>query len=91
VIVPSAFIVIEPAAGVGAAPGVNVTFPPPPTVAAPPFSVSLPRTDTVDPPLAPLTGEAEKSSFDALIDPAETTTVAVAEAQFDPFNCSQIV
>ena len=59
VIVPSAFIVIEPAAGAGAAPGVSVTLPPAPTVTGLPPSVSLARTEAVVPPAAPLIGVAE--------------------------------
>ncbi len=56
VIVPSAFIVMLPAVGAGAAPGVSVTVPPAPTVTGLPFNVSLTSTLGVDPPLAPFTG-----------------------------------
>ena len=56
VIVPSAFIVIEPEAGVGAAPGVSVTLPPTPTVAGLPPRVSLTSTLGVVAPTAPFTG-----------------------------------
>jgi hypothetical protein len=89
VIVPLLLNAIDPAAGVGdKVPAVKVTVL---DVGAIPFSRSLANTDAVVPPLAPLTGEAERSSFAALIDPALTTTVAVADAQFDRFSCSQIV
>jgi hypothetical protein len=89
VIVPLALNEIDPAAGVGdRVPAVNVTVL---DVGATPFKRSFTNTEAVVPPLAPLTGEAEKSSLAALIEPALTTTVAVAEAQFEPFSCSQIV
>ena len=58
VIVPSAFIVMLPAAGAGAAPGVNVTLPPAPTVTGLPPSVSLVSTLGVLPPVAPTIGVA---------------------------------
>jgi hypothetical protein len=89
VIVPLLLNEIDPAAGVGdRVPAVSVTVL---DVGAMPLSKSFANTEAVVPPADPLTGEAEKSSLAALIEPALTTTVAVAEAQFDPFSCSQIV
>jgi hypothetical protein len=89
VIVPLALKLIDPAAGVGdSVPAVSVTVL---DVGATPFKRSFANTEAVVPPADPLTGEAEKSSLAALIEPTETTTVAVALAQFEPFSCSQIV
>ena len=86
--VPSAFIVIEPAAGVGAAPGVSVTLPPAPTVAEPPLRVSLTRTLGSVTPEAPFTGP--KPSSTASITAAPTVTVTVAVSQLVGFRTSQI-
>ncbi len=58
VIVPSAFIVMLPAVGAGAAPGVSVTVPPAPTVTGLPLRVSLVSTLGVLPPVAPTIGVA---------------------------------
>ncbi len=85
VIVPSAFMVMDPAAGVGAAPGVRV-------IAAgstvTPFSVSLASTVPVAPPVAPLMDAGASST--ASITAAPTMTVAVAVSQLVGFITSQI-
>ncbi len=88
VIVPSGFIVIEPLAGVGAAPGVRVTFPPIPTVAAAPFSVSLPSTVAKVAPAKPLTAGGASST--ASMGAAPTVVVTVVVSQLAGFSCSQI-
>ena len=76
VIVPSLFIVIEPATGVGAVPGVKV-------IAAgtigKPLKVSLVRTVGVVAPVAPLM--AAGVSFVAKIGAAVTGTVTMAVLQ----------
>ena len=89
VIVPSLFITMLPAAGVGAAPGVSVTLPPP-TLTAPPFKLSLVNTLAVLPPLAPFTGVPLKSSSTASIGAAPTVTVTVLVLQLVGLSCSQI-
>ena len=59
VIVPSAFIAIDPTAGAGAVPGVSVLLP---DVAALAPTVSLTKTDAVVPPAAALTDPSESST-----------------------------
>ena len=87
VIVPSGFIEIEPAIGVGAVPGVSVTSE---GTTAIPFSVSLSRTlSGVVAPSNPFI-EAGVSST-ATMGAASTTTVAFVVAQFVGFSSSQIV
>ena len=76
VIVPSAFIVIEPAVTVGAVPGVSVALVPN-TTGTPPLVVSLAITDGVLPPVAGMAGGV---SFTAKI-VAATTTMALAVLQ----------
>ena len=88
VIVPLAFMVMLPMAGVGAAPGARVTLPPAPTVACAPLSVSLARTEATVAPLAPLTGPRLSSA--ATITAAPTVTVAMALSQLVGLSTSQI-
>jgi hypothetical protein len=83
--VPSAFIVSEPATGVGAEPGVSVTLVP--MTAATPFVVSFPMIEAVVPPVA-LIGLAEKSSSTALI-VGVTVTVTTAVSQIAPFGAAR--
>ena len=86
VIVPSGFMVMEPAIGVGAVPGVKLMAEGT-TVA--PFSVSLPRTEGVLPPDILLTEGG--LSVAAAIGAGSTVTVAVVVEQFVGFSFSQMV
>ncbi len=78
-------MVMDPAAGVGAAPGVRVIAA---GSTATPFSVSLASTVPVEPPVIPLIVAGASST--ASITAAPTTTVAVAVSQLAGFRISQI-
>ena len=86
VIVPSGFMVIEPAVGVGAVPGVSEISD---GTTGAPFNKSLPNTVGVEPPVKPFM--AVGISAIAAIAAGATMTVAVVVAQFVGFNFSQMV
>ena len=84
-IVPSAFITIDPAVGTGATPGVRVTALGTSGVT---FSVSLASTLDVVPPRLPTIAVGASST--ASISAESTVIVAVAVSQLAGFRTSQI-
>jgi hypothetical protein len=87
----AAFMVIEPAAGVGAVPGVRSAFGVAPvmTTGTPPLVVSLATTDGVTPPVAGMAGGV---SFTAkMVAVTVTTTNAVSQVAGTDAGKVQIV